>query len=174
MYGWMECFCCCCSCLFVVSSLCMLKKLREKKTSCSTICISNKFMFKSHCRSFCGLSCPALAGPYSHYSCLLPFLRHFRLKPSTSDNPHWGTDGRIDLWSGCNFFFSDTEAWPTLLSVRYTAVLVYMPSVHDKSFTTFFFTYILTESVVRASQMTSQPVSSIFSVFHCHLGLGEL
>ena len=71
-------------------------------------------------------------------------------------------------------FFSDTEAWPTLLSVRYTAVLVYMPSVHDKSFTTFFFTYILTESVVRASQMTSQPVSSIFSVLNYPLGLGDL
>ena len=35
------------------------------------------------------------------------------------------------------------------------------------------FTYPVTEGVVGAPQMTSQPDSSIFSVLHCPLGLGE-
>ena len=34
--------------------------------------------------------------------------------------------------------------------------------------------YPLTARVVGAPQMISQPVSSIFPVLHCHLGLGEL
>ena len=36
------------------------------------------------------------------------------------------------------------------------------------------FTYPLTVEVVWSPQMTTQPVSSIFPVLHCPLGLGEL
>ena len=38
----------------------------------------------------------------------------------------------------------------------------------------FLFTYALIAGTFGAPQMTSEPVCSIFSVFHCSLGLGEL